>query len=212
VPLQLHSDATNAYVYSPNPLIVGSTGANPFYIVTNNSIKVTVDYAGVVTGSAGNLMLVQGTAVASTSGTSIDFSSIPSWVKRIVVSLNAVSFSGTALPRIQIGPVAGAETSGYSGSTSVVQASVASQNLSGAGFDVYDTTTSAAYTYTGSFTLTNISSNIWVCTGLVSNTGRIATYLLTGNKTLAGALSVVRITSTNGTDTFDAGSVNIQYE
>ena len=36
--------------------------------------------------------LTLGTAVASTSGTSIDFSSIPSWVKRVTVMFNGSSF------------------------------------------------------------------------------------------------------------------------
>jgi hypothetical protein len=33
-----------------------------------------------------------------------------------------------------------------------------------------------------------------------------------GNKTLSATLDRVRITTVNGTDTFDAGSINISYE
>ena len=33
-----------------------------------------------------------------------------------------------------------------------------------------------------------------------------------GTITLSGALDRVRITSSNGTDTFDAGSINIMWE
>jgi len=55
------------------------------------------------------------TAVASTSGTSIDFTSIPSGVKRITVMFNGVSTSGTSNTQVQIGS-GSVETSGYSSS------------------------------------------------------------------------------------------------
>ena len=56
--------------------------------------------------------IVSGTAVASTSGTSIDFTGIPSWVKRITVMLNGVSTSGTSIVQVQIGS-GSPTTSGY---------------------------------------------------------------------------------------------------
>ena len=37
-------------------------------------------------------------------------------------------------------------------------------------------------------------------------------YIPAGSKTLSAALDRVRITTVNGTDTFDAGSINIAYE
>ena len=64
---------------------------------SNGTTKLTV----ASTGAYGQL--VSGTAVASTSGTSIDFTGIPSWVKRITVMFNGVSTSGTSFKQIQIG-------------------------------------------------------------------------------------------------------------
>jgi hypothetical protein len=164
--------------------------------------------AGTPTGVG---VLTSGTAVASTSGTSIDFTSIPAWVKRITVMLNGVSVSGTGNLSILIGPVAGVESTGYvANSVSILTSTLAN----------YNTTTSfllsgnnaAAATYQGSVILTNLSGNVWTAQGALSRLGDFGySYLISGSKTLAGALSIVRITG-NGTDTFDAGSVNILYE
>jgi hypothetical protein len=60
--------------------------------------------------------------------------------------------------------------------------------------------------------LSLVSSNTWICqiVGAFSNAagGRFGA----GTKTLSGTLDRVRITTSNGTDTFDAGSINILYE
>lgn len=48
VPLYLHSDATNAYLYSPNPVYMGSTGANPTVLVSNNTERLRIDSGGNV--------------------------------------------------------------------------------------------------------------------------------------------------------------------
>jgi hypothetical protein len=78
-------------------------------------------------------------------------------------------------------------------------------------------TYSSSYTntggsFTGNFVLTNISSNIWVVTGTFSNTVGNGAFLISGTKTISGTLDIVRVTSVDGTNTFDAGSVNILYE
>ena len=154
-----------------------------------------------------------GTAVASTSGTSIDFTSIPSWVKRITVMLNGVSLNGTAHLLVQIGVGSTPTTSGYSSTSSYALASGSASGgvSSTAGYVMYVAT--ASYVFSGHMVITNISGNIWVCSGLISNatttpyTGQTA-----GTGSVASTLGMVRITTTNGTDTFDAGSINILYE
>jgi hypothetical protein len=96
---------------------------------TSGSISLTVpSVAGTntvtipaVTGTAvisgQNSAITAGTAVASTSGTSIDFTSIPSWVKRITVMIAGVSTNGSSIIQIQLGDSGGVETSGYTGTT-----------------------------------------------------------------------------------------------
>jgi hypothetical protein len=144
--------------------------------------------------------LVSATAVASTSGTSIDFTGIPSWVKRITIIMNGMSTNGTSNQLFQIGS-GSVTTSGYqciTGSTGYT-----------AGFGIPEA--SATRVTFGGIVLTNISGNIWVAFGSVGTTTG-ATQVMVGGVTLGGVLDRVRATTVNGTDTFDAGSINIMYE
>lgn len=157
--------------------------------------------------------LTAGTAQASTSGTSITFTGIPSWVKRITVNISAVSTSGTATLRFRIGPVAGVETSGYLGSTVGFAGTSLAVVLFSAGFDVNDSATAAA-SRNGSFvfSLLDAATNTWAVQGCQGQNNTNAAAFVGGSKALAGPLSVLSLTTTNGTDTFDAGIVNIMYE
>ena len=153
--------------------------------------------------------IVSGTAVASTSGTSIDFTSIPSWVKRITVMFNGVSLSGSSSFLIQIGS-GSVTSSGYAGGGFRSGASsIATANFT-TGFGFNNTT--AAATYGGNAVLANVSGNIWSCSGLVSANTSEAVAATAGNVTLSGTIDRVRITTVNGTDTFDAGSINLLWE
>lgn len=157
-------------------------------------------------------VITSGTAVASTSGTSIDFTSIPSWVKRITVMFNGVSTSGTSYYRLQLGTGGTPETTGYSSVGSNVSSAGGALTISStSGFDLYINT--ASYVSSGAIRFTNISGNTWVAEGTLGNiTTTVVIFNLAGAKTLAGVLNMVRVTTLNGTDTFDAGSINILYE
>jgi hypothetical protein len=151
--------------------------------------------------------LIAGTAVASTSGTSIDFTSIPSWVKRITVMFSGVSTSGTSNIQIQLGDSGGIENTGYVSTASTNGTSLAAST---AGF-ITSGTTAAATTVNGWYAICLVNSNNWAgggslarADGNMNNAG--------GAKTLSDVLTQVRITTVNGTDTFDAGSINILYE
>lgn len=188
------------------------SAANTVNIATNSTDQVAISSTGIVTGTAGNLMLIQGTAQASTSGTSINFTGIPSWVKRITISWKGVSTSGTSLPVIQLGTggTPTYTTTGYvGGSVNQVGTFTSFTN----GFGIFNAIT-AANIMTGMFTLTlqDSSTNSWVCSHSIVNTAGSTASYGDGYVSLSGALTAVRNTTTNGTDTFDAGSINIQYE
>jgi hypothetical protein len=154
-----------------------------------------------------NSSIVSGTAVASTSGTSIDFTSIPSWVKRVTVSFNAVSTNGSSALLMQVG-AGSVATSGYTSQA----AQVTSATTSTSGF-VLTFSSGASSNRAGIATICLVSSNTWVSSAIMScpdNGLQIATS--GGTVALGGALDRVRITTVNGTDTFDAGSINILYE
>lgn len=170
-------------------------------VTINGSAGVTTNSGAVYNG------ISSGTAV-SASGTSIDFTSIPSWVKRITVMFQGVSLSSTANLLIQIG--AGSVTSsGYiSTSNRMNQANSTAGASSTSGFVMF--VSSAPNIVSGHMILTNITSNSWVSSH-VGKTGTTDTIMGGGDVGLGGTLDRVRITSTS-TDTFDAGSINILYE
>ena len=160
---------------------------------------------------AGVGVLTSMTAQASTSGTSIDFTSIPSWVKRVTVMFDSVSTNGTAQPLFQLG-AGSVTTSGYVATSSRLQDPNAVAVLSStAGFILNGANASNAIS--GAIQISNVTGNVWVAQGVFSATS-VATMSLTssGVISLSGTLDRVRITTSNGTDTFDAGSINILYE
>jgi len=156
-----------------------------------------------------NSSIVSGTAVNSTSGTSIDFTSIPSWIKRVTVMLNGVTTTGSSNPLIQIGTAGTPTTSGYLATSGNIASGSASQGSYTTGFGLNSGV--AGNPVSGAITIFNISGNIWVASGVTKN-NTSAVQMLGGNVTLAGTLNMVRLTTVGGTDTFNAGSVNILYE
>jgi hypothetical protein len=170
---------------------------------------VTASNAATVTTATGALYpIVSGTAQASTSGTSIDFTGIPSWVKRVTVMFNGVSTSGTSNLLVQLGDSGGVENTGYvstTGGGGTLTASTAGFILTG--------TVLATSALHGGFSIVLLGSNAWVCFGSLVYAGSATTpSVIGGSKTLSDTLDRVRITTVNGTDTFDAGSINILYE
>jgi hypothetical protein len=154
--------------------------------------------------------IASSTVQASTSGTSITFTSIPSWVKRVTVMYSGVSTSSSSFWLLRVGTGGTLETTGYDSTSTNVQAG---NNLttSTAGFVSYVNV--ATYAVSGTIVLTNITGNTWVCSGLLgTSAGASVQFISTGTKTLSGVLDTVRLTTVNGTDTFDAGSINILYE
>jgi len=145
------------------------------------------------------------TAQASTSGTSIDFAGIPSWVNRITVMFNGVSTNGSSDPLIQLGDAGGIETAGYVAHSSDRGADVTST----AGFILTRASVASSALY-GIATICKLSGNLWVSSANISITDLVSSSV--GSKTLSDTLTQLKITTVNGTDVFDAGSINISYE
>lgn len=155
------------------------------------------------------------TAVASTSGTSIDFTSIPAGVKRITVMFSGVSTSGSSLVQVQLGS-GSFTTSGYVCYTAYAGGTnQTSGNTYTSGF-VLDggLTGNSSFVRYGILTIDNLTGNTWVAAhqGNLFNGTSYFSSTCAGSLALSGALDRVRITTVNGTDTFDAGTINILYE
>lgn len=156
-------------------------------------------------------------AKATTSGTSIDFSpsdgtSIPSWAKKITVTLDGVSTNGASPVQLQLGTSGGVETAGYACGTTLFSAGAANSITATSGLRLELGIEAAAAIRSGSVNILTLTGNSWAMSGVVSRTDSASGSLANASKTLAGALDRVRITTVNGTDTFDAGSVSILVE
>ena len=201
--------STSGYTEIDAPAVAGS---NTLVLPTGNGSAGNI----LGTDGAGNLSWVNGrmvlaTAQNSTSGTSIDFTGIPSWVKRVTVMFNGVSTNGTSAILCQLGSGSFA-TTGYTSQVMTPQASAQSLGAtSTAGFNFIAANAQTIVVY-GCLTATLLSANTWVASYQLVTTIAAFGSWGTGAVTLSGALDRLRITTTNGTDTFDAGSINILYE
>jgi hypothetical protein len=187
-----------------------SSGSNNIVLAADGSTTIPTLSATDITGTTIQGTIKSGTAVASTSGTAIDFTGLPSWVKKITVMFNGVSTNGTSNYLIQLGDSGGVENTGYISTSVTTDSSGSSAGFnSTAGFAWFSSL--ATYAHSGLSVITNISGNIWVSMhqGCLTTTNIVGGG---GNKTLSDTLDRIRITTVNGTDTFDAGSINILYE
>jgi hypothetical protein len=177
-------------------------------VTINGSAGVTTNVGAVYNG------LQTDTAKASTSGTSVDFTGIPSWVKRITVMFSGVSTNaaGGAAITLRVGTSGGIVSTGYAGASAAITVTTVNTVISlSTGFTFNNSGTNGLIQH-GVLRLQNISGNTWVADSLMSQSDQAKCMYMSGAITLSDTLTQVRITTTNGTDTFDAGTINIIYE
>lgn len=178
------------------------------------NVPVVVEYDGTQFHIIGNALDVRptlGTEQATTSGTSIDFTSVPSWAKEITLLLESVSTNGTSAYLVQIGDAGGIESAGYLGTAANITATPSvTSYTAGCGLQV---DTAAAGVYHGEVTLylKDAANFTWVIASRLSRSDAASVHVSTSVKSLSAALDRVRLTTASG-DTFDGGSVNIIYK
>lgn len=176
-------------------------------IAANNNDTTIPTSAAVLAARGPQLQ----TAITASSQTAMNFSGIPSWVNRVTVNFGdgGVSTSGTSNILIQLGPSGGIETTGYSSTAQLFTGTATSQVTDTAGFGLpVDTATGGIR---GSVILNRLSGNIWTITGAYRRSS-ISTGFTSGEKTLAGTLTQLRITTVSGTEVFDLGSASVSWE
>ena len=178
--------------------------------ITLSAASTGSEFGLTLPATNGALGISLGTAQNSTSGTSIDFTGIPAGVRRVTVMFRDVSTNGTALYLVQLGTSGGIVSTGYvSTSVTTFNTNTTAGSNSTAGMVIYSV--SAGNTYSGALTLINLTGNTWVSNHMFKS----FTNSITGGAgdiALGGVLDRVRITTVGGTDTFDAGSINIAWE
>lgn len=194
-----------------NMLIDGVSSGSNLTCAANDKVDVvaisTTQFRLSRTAYAGNSVLTLGTLTATTSGTAIDFTGIPSTAKRIMISFNGVSTNGTSNLMIQIGG-GSVETTSYNGYTyTPVTATTHST-----GFLVTASNIAANLHYgIATLTLMDATTKLWAFSTTGGDVGSNTISVGGGSRTTTNTLDRVRITSVSA-DTFDAGSVNIMYE
>ena len=197
--------------------INGSTGVTSPTGAFTDVTSTTGTFSGAVqaSGVATNLYpLVSATAQLSTSGTSIDFTGIPSWAKRITVMFNNVSKNGTSAILVQVVTSSFVIQSGYLGASSSLGSTVATTAYT-TGFGIRALAAADVVTGTMILSLADngvINPNLWVASGTLTNTASAVTFTTAGSTSLGQPLVGVRVTTLNGTDVFDLGAINIMYE
>ena len=206
--------ATTAFVQQEVPA-ASTTAAGKVELATSAEAQAGTDTTRAITATAMKAAQIQPqAAVTLTTQTAVDFTSIPSWANRITALFSGVSTNGTSVPIVQLGDSGGFETSGYTGSVSIGSQTSAWTVVAtpAAGFGI-TTTTAAGSAYTGKLILDRINGNEWIASGeWAQTTATITTNLLQGAKTLSATLTQVRLTTSGGSDQFDAGTFNVSYE
>lgn len=207
----LDTNATHDLIIKPGSNI---TADRTLTLTTGDADRTLTLSGNLTVGNTTTLngVLTLGTSQASTSGTSIDFTAIPSWAQQIVITFVGVSTSGTSNPLIQLGTSSTPETSGYLGAgTNIASASNPTNANYTTGFGWPGA--SAANVYHGSLTITLVKASTftWACCGTLGASNASNVFTFSGSKSLAAALDSVRITTVGGADTFDAGLINIAY-
>ena len=190
-------------------------GTDATQTLTNKTLT-SPTMTGAVVSTMASSVITSGTVNAGganplASGTVVDFTGIPSWVKRITVMFSGVSTSSTSNLLIQVG-TGGTPTyvtTGYVILLSNISVSAVSTTQFTNGFQNSTAANSAFY---GNLVLTNLTGNTWTGGGSLIDYTNSRTGVTNGSIALGAVLTAVRITTVNGTDTFDAGSINILYE
>jgi hypothetical protein len=177
--------------------------------ITLSSPAVAGSSVQTLVAATGTLAPLISDTAKSATGTAVDFTGIPSWVKRITVMFQGISTNGSSNVLVQLGS-GSVTTNGYLGSSSVL--------TSGAGSATYTnglavvTSNAAASVAHGVCTIALVTGNNWAMSGTLAFSNGAGTVVSASTIALSGTLDRIRLTTVNGTDTFDAGTINILYE
>jgi len=223
---------TTLQVVSPGKLAVSAGGITSNELASNSVVTAKIADSNVTTSKIADSNVTTSkiadssvtpaklsqpltleTAKTTTSGTIVEFTGIPSWVKRITMIFNGVGTNGTNNLDLQIGSGSYA-TSGYDTLCSYVGGSSFSVTAFGNGFGII-VNNNSGLCY-GRYTLDLVGGNKYIGSGVfhVHQIG-VAQYTMQSagsSPVLSGPIDRIRIAVIGGVNTFDSGSINIMYE
>ena len=155
--------------------------------------------------------IVQSSSVAPSGSSSAEFTSLPSWVKRITIQFSALtSATASATMFVQLGTGSTSyTTSGYAGALGLTfNATTSAASTLASGFTI-NTGFAANSPIYGTVTITNLTGNTWMGTMGFGRTGTLMSGVGGGIIALGAALTAVRILCSAN---YNGGTVNILYE
>ena len=144
------------------------------------------------------------------TGTQVDIPNIPAGTSKIEIAISELSTNGTSIPLLRLGS-GGIEESGYIGSVTFVSASGQGASAHSIGFNLVTSGNPATSVFTGIVFLEHVGGNLWVGAANLSYEDTAASVIGAGRKTLSGVLDSLRMTTANGTDAFDSGTIRVRY-
>jgi len=173
------------------------------------------DGANIVVLDPDGLPATEGVVDATNGGandlTAIDFTGIGAGAKRITISMDSVSMSGSDDILVQIGDSGGFETSSYEGTSFLFTDSPGNFDSTGtSGFVIRVSSASSSFNGLVDLFLSDSSTNTWVQKHAGERSDSLV-ILGGGKKSLSAELTQIRITTT-GSNTFDNGNVNVLVE
>ena len=151
----------------------------------------------------------QGTEQATTSGTAFTFGSIPAGVDMIVINFNEVSLSGSDFFEVTLGDSGGLETTGYEGTRAGLNNTSHAHNNQDDCFPIQVGSAGVAVSGMMWLTLQDAAAFTWVQHHMIRK-GDYNISFGAGFKALSAELTQLSLTR-SGSNTFDAGGVNIMY-
>lgn len=176
-------------------------------------VPCVVVYDGTQFNIVSEVGLLYGTEKSTGSGTTVDWTGIPAWVKRITINFVAVSVDASVEILVQIGDAGGLENSGYAGAvTAMTNAGATTGANHSAGFTLTSGLGSAGVLH-GRVVLEREDATdfTWTCTSNLGQSNAATTHLSGGSKALSAALTIFSLVL-SGAGNFDAGVVNTTYE
>jgi hypothetical protein len=200
------SSIINATTSSGLTITPDNSGQIQFQINGSNSLSLTS------TGVSGVIYSANNGIATPAIGANVNFTNIPSWVKRITVMFNGISTDGSSLMQIQLGDSGGIEITGYSGAAGWFGSTNASASSGMSSGFLITAAGDSGFTGSGMAIITLLGTNTWVMQSTIGRYDQNFVHSAAGSKTLSDTLDRIRITTANGTDTFDTGSINLLYE
>lgn len=174
--------------------------------------STSIDGIDDIQDQGGNerLETILGTEIDTSTGAVLyDITGIPPGIKEIKIMVVGASTNGTSGYLIQLGTSAGIAITGYVGGSA--GDGTARRDANSAGFRLSSNATAAEVAQISCvLSLENSSTFTWNQFGHLNKGGNSENWYSVGNKSLSAILDRIRFTTIGGTDTFDAGVLNIQ--